>query len=181
MLSTQYLMGSQLLIADLSTELWAGFGQMITIILGFMIFYWVMKTYAWGPILDTIDERQRIIQNDLSEAQRMRTESEQTAKDYEASLKDIAEESRQKLQEAVDEGQRVANEITEKARKEAQEITDEARRKIEEEMTSARKDMRNEIVSLTIAITERLIDEKLDADKDKELVNSYIKDLEGAQ
>lgn len=154
------------------------FGETITLVVVFVIFFWVMKKMAWGPILKTIDDRQKKIEDGFSEIKRLKHEAEESGKQYEAKLRGIEAEARTKIQEAVNDGRRVAAEITERARTDANEIIEKAKQSMELEIASARKKLREEIVDLTLHATEKLIKERLTESKDRELVGSFIDQLE---
>lgn len=160
-------------------ELYRLIGQVLTNLVAFLLFVIVMKKYAWGPILNLLDERQRKIQEGFEDIKKRQSAAEESQRRYEERLKGIEAEARQKIQEAVGEGQRVANEILEKARVSAGELVESSHKKIELEIATARKQLRDEVISLTLRATERLINEKLTADKDRELVGSFISDIEG--
>ena len=79
------------------------------------------------------------------------------------------------------EGKQIASEVTDKARDEAKVIIEKAKNSIELEIKSSRKKLRDEIVSLTLHATEKLINERMTEAKDRELVGSFISEIENKQ
>lgn len=156
-------------------------GETITLIIVFLAFFWIMKKFAWAPILKTIDDRQKSIEDGFDEIKRLKTEAEESHRRYEAKLRDIETEARNKIQESINEGRRVATEITEQARHEATHITEKAKQNMQLEIATARKTLREEIVAMTLQATEKLINERLGEAKDRELVGSFIDGLEKTQ
>lgn len=152
--------------------------QTITVILGFAIFFWVLKRFAWGPILGVLDERQKKIEDSFAEIKRLQDDATEAHGRYEEKLRDIEAEARIKIQEAVADGRQVATEITEKAREDALLIVQKAKQSVELELAQARKQLREDIVDLTLSATERIIHERLTEAKDRELVGSFIDQLE---
>jgi F-type H+-transporting ATPase subunit b len=157
------------------------FGETITLIVVFVAFFWIMKKFAWAPILKTIDDRQKNIEDGFEEIKRLKTEAEEAHKRYEAKLRDIETEARNKIQEAINDGRRVAAEITEHARHDANEITEKAKANMQLEVASARKQLRDDVIQLTLTATEKLINERLNEAKDRELVGSFIDQMEKGQ
>jgi hypothetical protein len=51
----------------ISPELLNQASETITTIVAFVIFFWVMKKYAWGPLTVVLDERQRRISQGFEE------------------------------------------------------------------------------------------------------------------
>ena len=153
--------------------------ETLTVIVGFSIFYWVLRKYAWGPVLDTIDERQNKIQEGFDEVKKLQDDAAEAHKRYEEKIRGIEAEARTKIQEAANDGRRIATEITEKARADAAEITEKAKQNINLEVETARKRLREQIIDLTIEATEKIIHERLSEAKDRELVGSVIAEIEG--
>lgn len=160
-------------------ELWTQLGEFFTQFITFIIFFWIMKRYAWGPIMNVLDERQTRIEEGFEDIRNKQDEAERLRQDYEERLAEIEQEARAKIQEAIAEGRRVAGEVTEEARQEAAHITEHAQRNIRLEMAKARQELRDEIVDMTIESTRRLMNETLDDEGHRKLVASFISDLEG--
>ena len=144
----------------------------------FILLVFLLKKMAWKPLLQMLEERRHKIQTGLEDIERTKTEVEKLKRDYENSRAMIEEEARIKLQQAIDEGKKVAKELQEAARKESRGILEKAKEDIQLEVAKAKVTLRNEIVDLTLAATERVLNEKLDETKDKELVLDFIENLE---
>ena len=163
----------------MTPELWKLVGETITQLLAFVIFFWIMKKYAWKPLLNVLDERQKTIEGEFEDIRQKQGKVDRMRSEYEAHLEKIESEARVKIQEAINEGRRVAAELTESARNESIAMKEQAQRNIELEMNKARIELRDKIVSMTVNASERLIREKMDADMSQRLVNAFMDDLEG--
>lgn len=154
------------------------FGETITMIVAFLIFCWIMKKVAWGPVTHVLEERQRRIEAGFEEIKRKQAAAEQLQRQLAARLRDIEQEERAKIQEGVAEGRRVAAEIMEKAREEAAAMSERNKRTIELEIAQARQELREEIVALTIEASRRLLRKELNEAEQRRLVGSFIDELE---
>jgi F-type H+-transporting ATPase subunit b len=152
--------------------------EFITQVVTFVIFFLIMRKYAWPVVLNLLDERQRKIEEGFADIRRRQEAADKLHEEYAQRLRGIEQESRQRIQEAVNEGRRVAAELTEHARQESVKITERAQKTIELEMAKARVQLRDEIVGLVINASERLLREKLDDPADKRLVAAFVDDLE---
>ena len=152
--------------------------EILTQAAAFILLVWVLKRLAWKPLLKLLDERRQKIETSFEEIERTKKELDELKRDYERAHARIEEEARQKLQLAIDEGKRIARDLQEGARREARAILEKAKEDISLEVAKAKVTLRNEIVDLTLRATERLIQEKLDETKDKEIVLDFIEDLE---
>lgn len=152
--------------------------EILTQAVAFILLVWVLKKMAWKPLLKLLDERREKIRTGFEEIERTKKELEQLKTDYERARAHIEDEARQKLQQAIDEGKHVARELQEGSRREARAVLEKAKEDISLEVAKAKVTLRNEIADLTLRATERLIQEKLDETKDKEIVLDFIEDLE---
>jgi F-type H+-transporting ATPase subunit b len=147
-------------------------------LLAFVIVFWTLKSLAWKHILKALDARRELIKNELGKIEAAKRENETLHLEYANRLKKIEDEAHGKLQQAIDEGKKVSREIQESARKEARAILEKAKEDIALETAKAKVTLRQEIADLTLAATEKLIREKLDETKDKEMVLDFIEELE---
>ena len=75
--------------------------QVITQILGFLIMVWVLRKYAWGPLLGMLEARRQKIAGEFQAADRLKAEAVELKNRYELELRSIEGHARQRLQEAV--------------------------------------------------------------------------------
>jgi len=152
--------------------------QIITHILGFVIALWILKRYAWKPLLHMIDERRERIQGDFDKAAEELKKADKLRSDYENRMKEAESEARAKVQEAVREGQDVASEIKEAARNEGRELIKRAKEELSRDVDKAKTQLKLDIVKMTLAATEKMINEKLDEAKHREMIEGFINDVE---
>lgn len=164
----------------MSQELVTQFGETIVVIIGFVIFVAVLKKFAWGPILDLLDERRAKIAEGFQEVENLQAQAKTSHAEYEEKLREIDAEAREKINEAIAEGKRVGEEMTEAARVEAAEIVQKAKASVQMELATARKQLREDVVDLTLLAAGRLLEEKLTDEKDRQLVAAFVSDLEQA-
>jgi len=152
--------------------------QVLTVIICFIIVYWILKRFAFTPILRIIDERAEKIQADLQRADDARQQAEVCRSDVESRLRNIEEEARVKMQAMMAETRQLADSLQQKAQKDAADLLEKARTNIEYETEKARETIKTEIVNLTIGAAEQLIKVKLDDDKHRQLIGDFISQIE---
>jgi F-type H+-transporting ATPase subunit b len=152
--------------------------QIVTQIIGFLILLWLLKKFAWKPILQLLEDRRNKIVSEFVQIEQTKLEIAKLRQEYEQQLKNTDAQARQKILEAIQEGQKIAVEIQEKARNDSKQIIEKAKQNVELEIAKAKVELRNEIVNLTLAATEKMIYEKLDDQKHRELINQYIGTLD---
>lgn len=148
--------------------------QILTQILGFLILLYILKRFAWKPLLSLLDERREKIASEFKNIEKFKEELSRIEEDYKAKLSEIDAQARIRIQEAIAEGQRISIEIQDKARDEAKKLLEKAKVNIELEMAKAKVELRNEVATLAIMAAERILREELDGKKQKKLVIDFI-------
>lgn len=154
--------------------------QLATHALGFLITLWILKKFAWGPLLAIMEERRSSIANEFQRIDDEKAKAARLSADYEQKLKEIDAERRAKLVEAVNEGKKIAEDLKAHARAEAQEITAKTKSELENEVKKARVHLKNEMIAITMTATEKIIREKLDDQKHRQLIGAIIDGAEKA-
>lgn len=155
--------------------------QILTQALGFIILLFLLKKYAWKPLLSLLDERRDKIASEFNNIERVKTEIGRLENDYRSKLADIDAQARQKIQEAVLEGQRIAVELQEKAREDANKTLEKAKANIEIEVAKARAELRNQMTNIAIRAAEKILQEDLNDDRHKRLVMGFIENVESVK
>src|SRR5690348_5588216 len=137
----------------------------------------VLKRFAWQPILDTIETREKTIADAIESAKRERAEAEKAAAEMRASLEKARSESADLLRKNQQEVAAAKAELMEHARKESEELLKQARASIEEERRAAVAELRSQVVDLAIEAAGRLLATQMDEKKQRQLVEEYLEKL----
>lgn len=153
--------------------------QVLTQIVGFLLLLWLLRKFAWGPLLGVLDERRTRIASELEEIRKGKESLAQMKTEYDTKISEIENQARLRIQEAVGEGQRMAREIAEGAREEAHQILEKAKEDIQREMAKAKAQLRDEIATIAVSAAGKIVRQEMNKQKDKELVLQYIDELKG--
>lgn len=153
-------------------------GEIITQIIAFVVFFWIMKKFAVKPILELLAQRQQRIEQGFVDIDRKLASADNLKAQYEAKLRDIEQESRVKIQEAIAEGRRVSEEIIEKARVESTQVFERTQQNLQLELAKARVELRKDVVELTLQASERLLNQRLNDTEQRKLVDAFVVDIE---
>ena len=152
--------------------------QILSQALSFLIVLWVLRRFAWRPLLEALDARRRHIEDELRKATESREEMVRLQEDYARRLAVIDEEARRRIQEAVQDGKRIAREIQEEARAQAHTIITKSKETVELELAKAKVTLRDQLADLTMDAVERIVRQKLDASADRRLIEATLDELE---
>tara|TARA_B100000902_G_scaffold26442_1_gene31852 strand:+ start:570 stop:1070 length:501 start_codon:yes stop_codon:yes gene_type:complete len=143
----------------------------------FVILIFVLKKYAWSPILSAVEEREEGIKSALDSAKKAREEMESLNADNERILTEAKRERDQLLKEARDIKTNIINEAKDQANKDAEKILTSAKEEIKNEKSKALTELKNEVASLSIQMAEKILRSELsDPEKQKQLIEKTIKE-----
>jgi F-type H+-transporting ATPase subunit b len=151
--------------------------QVITQILGFLLLVWLLRQFAWGPLLGLLEARRQKIAGEFQEADRRKAEADGLKARYESELKGIEAQARQKLMEAVAEGQKVAGEIKAQAQADAQRRLERANDEIARENEKAREILKERIITLSLGAAEKILRQKLDDQAQRKLATEFVDEV----
>ena len=154
------------------------FAQALTHLVGFLITVWLLRKFAWGPLMNLLEERRNKIAGDFEQIEHEKADVAKLTADYEAKLREIDNERRAKLVEAVDEGKTMAAEIKSNAMDEIKGLRDKAKADLQRDVDKAKVQLRDEMIAMTLTAAEKVIHEKLDEAKHRELIGRFIDGLE---
>ena len=138
----------------------------------------LLKKYAWKPILDAVNEREEGIKNALLSAEKAKEEMASLQSDNEETLKKARAERDSLLKEAREIKQQLIDDAKNEAQSEAKKIISQAQETIQNEKKAAISDLKNQVATLSIDIAEKVLKEKLSDDKTQmNLVKDLVKDV----
>ncbi len=144
----------------------------------FGLLFFLLKKFAWPSILRTTEERERAIAAQLADAERNRAESARLLEEQKKLLAEARSSAHQLLTDARAASENERTHALERTKQEQVELLDRARREIAAERDRAVADLRREAVDLSLAAAGKLIGERLDADRDRRIVEGYLATVE---
>ena len=143
----------------------------------FLALLFLLRKYAWKPILSAVEEREDGIKNALDAADNAKKEMEALNADNERILREAKTERDAILKEAREIKDTIIAEAKTQATVEADKVMDSAREQINNEKMAAITELKNQVADLSIDIAEKVLKSELkDADKQKEMVNNALKE-----
>ena len=145
----------------------------------FVILIFVLRKFAWGPILSAVEEREEGIQNALDAAEKAKSEMQALNADNERILAEARIERDTLLKEAREMKDKIVNEAKEQANTEADKILLSAKEQINNEKMKAITELKNQVADMSIDIAEKILKSELsDKNKQNELVAKALESNE---
>lgn len=154
------------------------YGTIFWMVIIFGIALFILKKFAWKPILNALKDRENSIAEALSSADRARKEMER----LKAGNEKILAEARKAKEGILNEAREVKNNLLAEARtqaaREGQKMIESARMQIKAEKEAAISEMKKQMVELSVQMAEKIIQKELkDKTVQENLVNDLLKDL----
>jgi F-type H+-transporting ATPase subunit b len=145
----------------------------------FILFFLILRKFAWKPILNAVKARDEMIRGSLESAEKAREEMKKLQTDNEAILRKAREERETILKEARDVRDKIINEAKDKATEEGEKLIEKARQGIEREKNKALSEIHEQVAYLSVEIASKLLGEKLkESDQQSKLIDNYLKEID---
>lgn len=143
----------------------------------FIILYILLRKFAFGPITAAVEAREKALEEAIEGAKRDRDAAAKLLAEHQAKI-DAARGEAQKL---IADGRAVAEkmraDLLEQTRKEQQDMLERARREIDSEKDRAISQLRREAVDLALAGASKVIEQNLESEKNRQLVERYLSSI----
>ena len=149
-------------------------GYFVWTLVAFLIVFFILKKFAWKPILTALSDREKNIADSIATAEKIKVEMAQMKSENEALMVKAREERAQMLKEAKEIKDRITSEAKEQAKEEASKIMVDAQATIEQKKNAAITEVKNSIGSMVIEVTEKVIRRELAGKAEQE---AYIRDV----
>lgn len=143
----------------------------------FIIVLFILRRFAWGPLLSAVEGREKSITNAIESAKRERAEAEKLLGEQKTAIASARQEAADAVRKTQADMEKFREELMSKARKEADSLKADAQRAINDERVKAVAELKGEAAKLSIAIAEKLLGEKLDDAKHQALAQQFVQDL----
>ena len=152
-------------------------GTVVVELIAFLAMMAVLARWVYPELVKLAEARQRLIADQLTEAEKSRSDAEARLKDAEAKLNEARKTAQSMIDAATKSAEQLRQELKQKAEDEAKRLTAAARKEIDAERERAIQTVRNEVASLVVSATEKVIGETLDADKHRQLIERAIAEV----
>ncbi len=153
-------------------------GTIFWMLIIFAIVLFILRKFAWVPILTALKAREESIDNALNSAEEARKEVAGLKADNDKIIAEARKEKDIILKEAKELKDKILAEAKEKANLETQKSIEQAREQIQSEKTAAINEIKNQVADLSVLIAEKVIKKELsNPAEQKKMVDGLIDDI----
>lgn len=152
-------------------------GLLFWSLVNFVFFLVALYLIGGKNFIRNISKREEAIQHAIDAAEEAKLEAKKIAADNEEKLINVLKVVDDIIKKGKEQADAQAHVIIEQADKNRSIIIKQATDEIERSKQSALKQIREEVADMVVEATEKIIKEKLDENKDRQLIATYIDDL----
>jgi F-type H+-transporting ATPase subunit b len=147
----------------------------------FVLFALVLGKFAWKPLLQMVEEREKTVREQVEGAAKAQAEAQALLNQRQDMLKEATREREEMIARASQEADHVKAELVSKARAEAEQILAKAKAQIEQEKTKAILELRTQVADLAMTAAEKIVRSSLTPEAQRKLIDETIAALPRAQ
>lgn len=164
------------LIIVLEFDFWTILFSLINILVLFLF----LKKFLFGRVNAMLDERARLVQEEMDKAREEAQQAEKLRLDYENAMSDAKDEARRIIIDAQKSANAQSAAITQQAQEEAGRIVESARQELALERERSVASAQNEIVSLAMEAAEKVLGREIDDDANRAIMDAFLDEEEQA-
>lgn len=154
------------------------YGLLFWTMLSFSILLFILRKFAWKPILLGLKSREEFIAKALKQADEARAELTRIQESNRVLAEKARLERERDFQEAKAFREKLIEEAKEEARAESQKMIEKARDIIKQEKEAAKKELYVTVASLALELSEKILRKQFsDKDKQTDYINELLKEM----
>lgn len=154
------------------------FGVLVLTVCNFLLLVYLLKKFAWGPIIGALEKREAQIECDKQTAANARQNAEQLKQELDERLAQISNEAAQKMAAAVKAGEAQKEQLLAQAKEQAERLLEQAATQIQAEKEKALADVRSEIASISLLAASRVVGQNLKDDNADKIVAQVLEEVQ---
>jgi F-type H+-transporting ATPase subunit b len=144
----------------------------------FVALIFLLRKFAWKPILNAVNQREDNIQEALDMAEKTKAEMKKLQTQNENLIKEARIERDEMIKEAKETSNQMVNDAKSKAKEEADKIMESAQQRIVSEKNAALAELKTQVATIALEIAEKVIKEELtDNEKQKNVASKLAEDI----
>lgn len=148
---------------------------LIAQMINFAIVLAVLYFFILKPVLKTMGDRTKKIEESLENADKIDEKLKKTEEAYTEKLNEARKESLAIIELAKKQAETKREAMIKKAKEEIGQIINDEKEKMQAEKALTLKEIKSEVVDLVLASVEKVLGKKIDKKEDKELIEKMVK------
>jgi len=149
-------------------------------IIQFLILYWLLRRFLWGPVTAALEDRARRIREGLDLAEASKLERERIKQEVEELLTQARREAAAIAERTTKAAEAAAADLRTRAKTEADRIREKGREDAQHLHDQALAQLRTEVASMVVLAASRILGKEISAEQHRALIERSL-DEAGAE
>ena len=145
-------------------------------VINFIILFGLLYLVAYKPLMRMLDERSNKIKESMEQTEYIKEQAELTEKETAKRIQEASQEGQKIIQKAEHAGEEIRQKAKEEASVEAERLISRAQVEIQRERDEAVADLRSQFADLTVLAAGKVIDQTLDKEEHKKLIEKTLEE-----
>lgn len=142
-----------------------------------LVLLFLMKKFLYQPVLNVIEKRRELIDQQFSSAEKAKKEAEQLKTEYEGCLAGAQKEREEKLLEAKAQARKEYDRIVADADVKAAQIVADAKKAGEEERNKMLREAQAQIAGLAVAAAAKIVSQAQGEQADRAAYDAFLQEV----
>ncbi len=147
-------------------------------IINFLLLLGLLYLFAYKPILKMFDERANRIKESMDMTESVKHQAANAEEEAKKRIEEASREGQEVIARAIKTGEEIRQKAEEDAKPEAEALISKARQEIQQERDEAIIELRKEFTDLTISAAEKVIEQELDKEAHRKLIDKILDESE---
>jgi F-type H+-transporting ATPase subunit b len=152
-------------------------GLIIWTAVTFIALIFILKRFAWKPILSALDQREGAIRESLEKAEKAKEEAQKIFEQNQSNLNKAEEESRKIIEQSRAFAEKLKEQMLLDSKQQSRKLLEDASAEIDRKKDEAFNDLKNQIAEIAINAAEKILSENLNKETQKKIVDKYIGEI----
>lgn len=150
---------------------------MLLTFITFFALLFILSKFAWKPILEMIESREKRIEGAITQAENDRTEAGKLLDDYKQRVSNVETEVAALREQGRQDGEQMRRDIVGKAEADAARVAEKALKEIDLAKGQALQDIRREAVGIGLSIAGKVVGRSLDGADQRRIADEVVSDI----
>jgi len=146
-------------------------------LVSFAILFFLLKRFAFPPILEVLEERENKIRSEIDDAEKLRHEAEELKADLGRELKNAHEKANTIIQMAGEESKKIQKKSIQETQTKVRQMQNDAEQEIQITRNKLLNEIRSYTAALTISSTEKVLKKSLNDEDKNRLIDESIEEV----
>ena len=154
----------------ISVNIW----QILISLLNLFLLFLIIKKFLFGPVKSVLAKREQALDSRYADAEQAVTEANESKRAWEEKLQTADAEADAIMQSATEKAKYRGDKIVEEAQARADSLIRTAKTEAELARRKATEEIKQEIVTVSEALTEKLLEREINSDDHRTIIDSFL-------